>query len=437
MVTLNVPEEPTGEEECGLLGFGTAAPGIGGKLRSTPEDFVVVEEPLGPPEEGGGRVTAIMVRARNWETNRLVRMMARQLGISPKRIRFAGTKDKRAVTTQLMTVEAPIEEVRRLRLADVAFLSLYPTDGHIGLGDLVGNAFEVAVRGLKEDPATVEGRLEGVMAEAGSLGGFPNFYGVQRFGVHRPVSHLVGRALVAGDIEGACWTYLTHVGPGEDEATKAARRSLAGSRDARAALRDLPEVLSHERNMLNHLVHHPDDPAGALARLPFNLQLMFVHAYQGLLFNLVLSERLRRGLPIATPVEGDVLLPVDDHGGAVHDRFVPVRAHNLSKAERQVGRGRAMVSGLVPGTGSVLAEGEMGDIEAGVLEAAGVSLEDFRIPRLTELSSAGIRRELAIAGVRPDWRVSGDAAVFTFSLHKGCYATTVLREFMKAPIMSY
>jgi tRNA pseudouridine13 synthase len=437
MVQLNLPEEPTGEEECGLLGFATAATGIGGKLRTTPEDFVVVEDSLMPPEDGGGRVTAVSVRARNWETNRLVRMIARQLRISPKRIRFAGTKDKRAVTTQLMTIEAPMEEVQSLRLTDVEILSQYPTDRHVTLGDLVGNAFEVAVRGLEEDSGTIEGRLEEVIAGVDSLGGFPNFYGVQRFGVHRPVSHMVGRALAGGDIEGACWTYLTHVGPGEDEAAKAARRSLAETRDARAALRDFPEVLSHERNMLNHLVHHPDDPTGALARLPFNLQLMFVHAYQGLLFNLVLCERLRRGLPIGTPVEGDLVLPVDDHGGAVHDRFVPVRAHNLSKVERQVERGRALVSGLVPGTESMLAEGEMGDIEAQVLESAGISFEDFRIPVLTDLTSAGIRRELVIPGVRPDWNVSEDVAEFSFRLHKGCYATTVLREFMKAPIMSY
>ncbi len=437
MTALHVPDPPTGEEECGLLGYATATPGIGGKLRAEAEDFVVVEEGAPPPVVEGGPVTAVRLRVRNWETNRLVHQLAKRLHVSARRVRFSGVKDKRAVTTQLLTVEAPVEQVRDLRMPDVEVLEAWPTAAHVSLGDHAANRFEIAVTRLAIADDEARARVAAILVEVDAVGGFPNFYGVQRFGVQRPISHVVGRHLVLGDPERACWAYLTQVGPREDEDAAAARRALGATRDVRAGLRDLPPKLGHERTMLDHLLHHPDDPVGALGRLPFNLQLMFVHAFQGLLFNLVLSERLRRGLPLDRPVEGDVLVPLGPDGAPEHSRPVPVTAANLAKAALQVERGRALVTGLVPGTDAPVAGGEMGDIEASVLEREHIAAGDFRIPHLVQLSSEGLRRELLLVGVHPASEVADGRATLRFSLPKGCYATTVVRELMKAPIMSY
>jgi len=437
MTALHEPSVPTGEEEVGLLGFLTGTQGLGGRLRAEIEDFVVVEDSLPPPEVPGGRFTAVTIRLHNWETNRFVRQMSRKLGISTRRIRFAGVKDKRAVTTQLFTIEAPEDSVGSLRMADVTVLSTRPTDRHIGLGDLVANAFEISVTELDVDDDVGRHRVEGMLTEAEAAGGFPNFYGIQRFGVSRPVSHLVGREFVHGNVETACLTYLTHLGPGESEEAREARIRFKEDGDARQALRDFPKHLGNERNMLEHLLHNPDDHKGAIKRLPFNLQLMFVHAYQGHAFNLVVSERMRRGLPMNKPLEGDLLVAVDERGNPRHDQGVPVTSRNLAKAERQVAKGRALVSGLVPGTDAPMAEGEMGEIEASVMDTMGISPGDFRIVDLTELSASGIRREVAITGMMPSWTLEDGRATFSFRLQKGCYATCVLRELMKAPLSSY
>jgi tRNA pseudouridine13 synthase len=437
MASLHVPETPTGEQEVGMLGFLTSAPGLGGRLRAEVEDFVVVEDSRPPARVDGGNFTAATIRLRNWETNRFVRQMSRRLGISSKRVRFAGTKDKRAITTQLFTIEADADSVRALRMADVEVLDLFPTDRHVSLGQLVANDFEIAVSGIDLPKGEARDRTGSVMDEATEVGGFPNFYGHQRFGVQRPVSHLVGERLVRADVEGAVWTYLTHPGPGEDEVTRETRRELAEGRDVRQGLRAFPQTLGNERTLLEHLLHHPDDHQGALRRLPFNLQLMFVHAYQGLAFNLVLSERMRRGLPLVEPMEGDVVVPVDERGNPRHDRPVEVSERNLAKVSWQVGRGHAAVTGAVPGTEAPLAKGEMGDIEASVLEGMGVTRGDFNIVGLTDLTTPGIRRELAITGADPSWEVGDGRVTLRFRLQKGCYATCVLRELMKAPMLSY
>jgi tRNA pseudouridine13 synthase len=363
--------------------------------------------------------------------------MSRRLRISSKRIRFAGVKDKRAVTTQLMTVDAHPDSVRALHMADVQILSVDTTDRHLSLGDLVANDFTITVKGIDLDRTSSAERVDAILVEVREAGGFPNFYGPQRFGVSRPVSHLVGRDLVNGDVEAACWTYLTHEGAGEEKGSREVRRVLRETRDVREAMRTFPKTLGHERTLLEHLLHNPGDHEGALRRLPFNLQLMFVHAYQGVVFNHILSERLRRDLPLNSPLEGDVLVPLDEDGNPHHDRWVLVSSRNLDKAGRQVEKGRALVSGLVPGTDAPMADGVMGEIERKVMEDMGLEPGAFRIVGLTELTSSGIRRELAMTGVEPTWEVDAGSVTLSFRLQKGCYATTVMRELMKSPLMSY
>jgi tRNA pseudouridine13 synthase len=79
----------------------------------------------------------------------------------------------------------------------------------------------------------------------------------------------------------------------------------------------------------------------------------------------------------------------------------------------------------------------MGEIEASVLEDLGVTREEFNIVGLTDLTTPGIRRELAITGADPSWEVGEGRVKLAFRLQKGCYATCVMRELMKAPMLSY
>lgn len=97
----------TAETDIGMLYYITDTEGTGGRLKAKAEDFIVREISSRPEPAANGKFTIATVTAKNWETNRMVRLMSRQMGISRDRIGFAGTKDKRAVTTQLMSFEAP------------------------------------------------------------------------------------------------------------------------------------------------------------------------------------------------------------------------------------------------------------------------------------------------------------------------------------------
>ena len=108
-----------------------------------------------------------------------------------------------------------------------------------------------------------------------------------------------------------------------------------------------------------------------------------------------------------------------------------------AKARRNAAEGKAFVGGILYGTDSVFADGVMGEIERDVVEMEKIDARDFQIVGLREASSKGSRREL-LAPVR-DLTIdhADDGVLFTFSLNKGCYATCLLREFMKAGVSQY
>ena len=98
------------ERETGVEWYASDAAGTGGRLRATPEDFRVREleavdpEPLGA-DPGSYAHLVFRTELRAWDTNDFAGALASKLGISRERVSWAGTKDKRAVTTQLFSVE--------------------------------------------------------------------------------------------------------------------------------------------------------------------------------------------------------------------------------------------------------------------------------------------------------------------------------------------
>ena len=165
--------------------------------------------------------------------------------------------------------------------------------------------------------------------------------------------------------------------------------------------------------------------------------MMFVHAYQSYLFNRILSQRIRRGLSISLPEVGDLILPLTKSSVPDHDNPILVTEDNLVKATKNAKEGKAFVSGLIYGMDSPFAQGSMGEIEQRVIETENISRQDFRIVGLREASSKGTRRELLSPCKDLSVEPGKDSVLFRFSLNKGCYATTLLREFMKAEMSQY
>jgi tRNA pseudouridine13 synthase len=423
------------EKNIGIETFFTPFEGVGGKLRSIPEDFVVREASNYPSEKENGIFTIADVTATNWETNLLVRELSNWLHISRQRIGFAGTKDKRAKTTRLMSFyNIPIDKLSEVKIKDVEIENIY-TSGHpIKIGNLIGNIFEIIVRNI--DRKIKSDCVKDVASFIVKYGGFPNFYGVQRFGVVRPITHVVGKYIVKSDFEKAAMSYIANPMEGEDEESYLLREQLEKTYDFSEALKSYPNKLNFEKAILNKLVVNPKDFVGALKELPKNLLTMFVYAYQSYLFNRILSERIRKKLPLNEAIAGDIVLPIKK--GVIDQNYIMVRENNIEKVNKQISKSKAAISGVLFGSDSVFSDGEMGEIEHKIIDSEKIDPRDFIIPDITYISSLG-SRHLLLAFIKGlDFKLIADelnkdkrALILKFELQKGCYATSLLREFMK------
>ncbi|WP_436901228.1 tRNA pseudouridine(13) synthase TruD [Halovenus halobia] len=431
------------EQAVGIDHYVTDSDGTGGELRVEPDDFRVREledfdaEPVDASADTYEHLL-IRVTLRRWDTNDFARELSNRLGISRHRVSWAGTKDKHAVTTQLFSVDG-VEPESLPEISGAEFEVVGRTGRSILFGDLAGNAFEIRVRN-PDNPETAPKITEQLREFGGGTAGVPNYFGQQRFGSQRPVSHEIGLAMVRGQWERAVMTYVGNPSEREPAETQEAREFVDETRDWTEALDRLPTYLGYERSMVHELdrrTNGGDEPASdedfraALGELPDNLSQLFVNAAQSYLFNQMLSERLDRGLPFDQPIEGDVVCFVDNGGPdglelPDTDRKQRVTADRVDSVRRHCKRGRAFVTAPLVGTETELAGGEQGDIERAVLEDVDLAPEDFELP--DDLSSTGTRRAIL---VRSELDCQQDPLELSFSLPRGSYATVLLREYLK------
>ena len=409
------------EKFLGMRCYASNTPGIGGRLRESAEDFAVDEVSFLPGNEGPYLVCRLT--KKNWEMQRAAREIARQLGISHRRVSWTGTKDTHALTSQLIALYGVSEsDLERIHLRDIDLVPVGRSGHPLALGAHTGNRFRITIR------ETSAPDLESQVADVAETcrRGIPNYVGIQRFGVARPITHLVGLHILRGDIEGAVACYIGHACPGENPAVREARREFFSSRDPAAALRSFPVVLAYERAMLHHLASHPDDYRGALASLPPRLLSLFVSAFQSYLFNCTLSSRMERhGDDFLIPHPGDRLLFSDEKEDVVTSPM-------LAAARTMASRGRCRVAIMIPGSRTVQPSGEDDREMALLLEKHGISPASFA--HASGIVGTRYDGALRAAAIAPEisWSISGRDVSLSFTLGPGTYATTVCREFMKA-----
>jgi tRNA pseudouridine13 synthase len=446
------------ERVVGIDHYVSDADGVGGRLRDRPEDFRVRELEAfetHPVDSDTGDYPYLVLRAtlRGWDTNDFASRLSDALGASRERVDWAGTKDKYAVTTQLFSIyDADPADLPEIRDADVEVVGR--AGRHLSFGDLAGNAFEITVRDPDHPENAVDvtetlAEFAGVetdatdpatqAAESGITVGVPNFFGHQRFGSVRPVTHEVGLHVVRDEWREAVLAYLGHPVEEEPKDTQTARALVdeeadSESPDWHACLDAMPRKLGFERSMLHRLADEGSETDAdwrhALEAVPSNLQRLFVNAAQSYAFNQVLSERLRRGLPFHEPIEGDVCCFAEGEGREVErpdpGRLQRATERRVNVLTRHCERGRAFVTAPLVGTETELADGEQGEIERQVLDDLELSPDMFDLPG--EFESTGTRRAIL---VRSEMQVTQDPLTFSFSLPSGSYATVMLREYLK------
>ena len=259
------------------------------------------------------------------DTTDALNQLSNLLKCNSKRFQIAGTKDKRAVTTQRIS----IYKYRAFRLAllnktckDIKIGNFTYVERPLYFGKSMGNAFTICLRKIDEQQKETVIAAVNALREIGTI----NYFGAQRFGnvsstnqdpseTSTGTTHKIGALLLNGKFKEAIDVILQPKMK-ESAKIKQAKEKYIETQDAQEALRTFPRFMHIERAILEVQAAkgRENDFSGQLLAIPSKMKRMYINAYQSYLWNKVASERVRK-FGVNTVVEGDLVAITDEDDG--------------------------------------------------------------------------------------------------------------------------
>ncbi|OYT50668.1 MAG: hypothetical protein B6U73_03460 [Desulfurococcales archaeon ex4484_204] len=226
-------------------------------------------------------------------TYEAVRVLRRSLGVA--KIGFSGVKDSEANSCQFITMvcstgvsirKYAVFPVGKLR---IAFLRL--RERPLRRGQHLGNLFKVLIRASPHSPVSLKSfiNLRRITPKLANEA-LPNYFGYQRFGTRRPITHIIGKHLLLGDYEEAIRYILGVPMEGELGVVREARELYERGMLA-TAYRRFPKSFTIERKLLRYLLKGRSSKGSVMMLAP-NIIRMYIEAYQSYIFNLALSRAI-------------------------------------------------------------------------------------------------------------------------------------------------
>lgn len=398
---------------AGIECYCTSFVGAGGSIKRGSEGFRVSElvdgslaSSISTTFDDSHRYPIYVLEKHDIDSNHALFEIERECHV---RLRVMGIKDATAVTTQYAGADKvmrnpPAElESTHTRLTLKGF-----TKRPLGKEFLAGNRFEITIHNPRSSD------LSGFASEIGKIG---NFYGLQRFGSERLVTHLVGKEIVRRDFRRAVELLLSYTTEYDTLMSKEIRSKSAEPGNYRQVLMMLPRGMDIERQVISALVAGKD-AVSALRAVPITIRRLFVQAYQAFIFNRCLSAAITNGEDLLQPAEGDLCFEME--GPATFGRIIkydPASKAKMVPAVRMAGYT------FQPG------KGRFENITKSILQEEGVAAKDFHIKEMQELSQQGGFRQAPLWCM--DFSYNNSPLTVSFKLPKGSYATTLLREIIK------
>ena len=387
---------PEIDKQIGITSYSTNFDGVGGQIRTSPEDFqvseIISEKATKSINDKEGYPVYKLVK-KNIDTNHALSDIFKKKGI---RLKALGLKDASAVTEQFVcsgTKEKTVDDfsTQKYSIKKIGFVKK-----PLSKKDMIQNHFTIKIINAKGDLSLFT-EHEKIL----------NFYGYQRFGSKRPVTHLIGKAIIQRDFKKAIDLILSFTSSYDSKENTEIRKKLLDEENYKTYLDQVPPQMDIERIVLKEMIEH-GDALRSIRAIPLSLRRFYIQAYQSFIFNSSLSLAFVENENLFEPESGDVCFDLK----GIIGKFVKGLDQRLA----------------LPFVGYSYYKKTRFDYHISkILQQEEIAPKDFYIKEMQEVSSEGGFRQASIHC--SDF--TSKENVVEFSLSRGSFATIVLREIMK------
>jgi len=387
---------PEIDSALGLSVYSTKFSGTKGKIKQINEDFevneIISEKASNSISEDNGLAVYIL-RKNGIDTTHALRDVEKRFGLV---LRALGLKDSNAVTEQYVqakTVSRSLEQVegKKYSLRRIGF-----TKKPISKQDMLGNKFKIKISDSTND-----------VSQFNEHDKILNFFGYQRFGSKRPVTHLIGKAIIQQNYQQAVDFLLSYSSKYDSGENNHYRKLISERKSDSEVIKQLPKSMDIEIAVLTGLAKSNDQKI-AIREIPLQMRRFYIHAYQSYIFNKTLSMAFEYDEDLFVPKENDVCYD---------------RTGKLGKFQNETGQRLT-----IPLVGhSYFKKTRFDYYIQKILEQEEVLPSEFLIKDFQEISVEGGFRNSSI-------QCDGFQALndtIEFQLSRGSYATIIIREILK------
>jgi tRNA pseudouridine13 synthase len=385
--------------------------GINGKIKKTNEEFQVSEiidyTFLKPPyfssdQNNEHKFPLYLLEKHNIDSNHAIIEIKKKLGL---KLRVLGIKDAKAETSQY----ASCEQTKNLPKCVITPKTKLTLRGFLrtplSKSALIGNSFKIKINQASDND------IQPFLLE---LNNIANFYGLQRFGSERMVTHLVGKALLNRNYNEAIEYLLSYTSKYDSKFSKEIRERSRDPNNYQKLIKILPKGMDLERNILSTIMKGKDSIA-VIRSIPINIRRLFVQAYQSYVFNKCLSTSLLYNEDIQKCKDGDLCFEIEK----------PLVFGKIRRFRDGIDSNDAVIPAIrLVGYNYQPGKSRFDHITKKILSEENILPRNFYIKDFQELSvQMGFRQTLLCCS---EFKYSGMLDL-SFKLPKGSYDTTLLR----------
>ena len=387
---------PEIDSELGLSVYSTKFLGAKGKIKQNNEDFevseVISEKANNVISENIGLAVYIL-KKNGIDTRHALHDVEKRFGLV---LRALGLKDANAITEQYVQAKTVSRSLEQLEGKKYSLRRIGFTKKPIAKQDMLGNKFRIKISDLTND-----------VSQFTEHDKILNFFGYQRFGSKRPVTHLIGKAIIQGNYQQAIDFLLSYSSKYDSGKNNQYRKLISERKSDLEVIDQIPKSMDIEISVLKSLAKSNDQKT-TIREIPLQIRRFYIQAYQSYIFNKTLGMAFEYEEDLFTPQENDVCYD---------------RTNKLGKFQNEPDQRLT-----IPLVGhSYFTKTRFDYYIQKILEQEEISPSMFLIKDFQEISVGGGFRNASIqcGGFQ------ASSNMIEFQLSRGSYATIVIREILK------